>query len=127
MKKKKLITLPKLKKKAWKLISIYVRYGGKGSALELQQCYTCFTWHDPKEMDCGHYIHGKLDFDLRNLKPQCKKCNNKAWGGGRLDIYAERLIKENGIDWLVTLRKDAQIKGNYYTRIELNEILERFK
>lgn len=126
--RKKLISLPKLKDKAWKLISIHVRYGGKGiNHFELQQCYTCPAWHDPREMDCGHYIHGKLDYDLRNLKPQCKKCNNKAWGGGKLDVYAERLIREYGLEWVEKLRKDAQEKGNYYTRLELNEIIEKYK
>lgn len=124
--KKKLILLPKLKKKAWKLISIYVR--SKGASEEWQECFTCYRTFDWRtEMDCGHYIHGKLDFDLRNLKPQCKKCNNKAWGGGRLDVYAERLIKENGLEWLTQLRKDGQIKGNYYTRLELNEVIKRYE
>lgn len=120
---KKLITLPKLKKKVWKLISKHIRYKGANS-FGMQQCYTCTKWFEPKDMDCGHYIHNKLDFDERNLKPQCVRCNK--WLHGNLNNYAKRLILENGAEWLEQLERDAIAKGNKYTRIELNELLNKY-
>src|SRR3990167_4887339 len=118
---KKLIKLPKLKKKVWKVISRYIRYKGVNS-FGLQQCFTCLKWLEPKDMDCGHYLHGKLDFDERNLKPQCSRCNR--WLHGNLGKYSKRLVIENGIEWVNQLEKDAQEKGNSYKRLELETIMQ---
>lgn len=123
-KTKRLISLPKLKQKAWKLISLYVRQ--KGARGEYNQCYTCYEWKNWKyEIDCGHYLHGKLDYDLDNLKPQCVHCNH--FKSGNLGAYAEHLIRDYGQDWVDQLRGKAQLKGNYYTRQELNEIIKKYE
>lgn len=124
--RQKLVPLKKLKKEAWRLTSIY----GRSKDADWRgyvSCYTCGVSKHWRQMDCGHYIHGHLDYDMRNLKPQCRNCNNKLWGGGRLDRYAEHLIKDYGVDWLTKLRKDAQTKGNNYSRHELDAIIRRLK
>ena len=92
--KKHIKSLKVLKDEAWAKISVYVRsLGAKG---EWNQCYTCLCWFKWKtQMDCGHYIHNRLDYELNNLKPQCKRCNK--WLHGNLAIYGERLIEEIGI------------------------------
>jgi hypothetical protein len=77
-----------------------------------------------KKSQCGHYLHNKLDFDLRNLKPKCLRCNY--FLSGNLGIYGERLVKDYGQDWIDQLRAKAQVKGNYYTRQELNEIIKKY-
>jgi hypothetical protein len=122
----KKITLKSLKTKAWALMSEWIRrkdadYRG------YTECYTCGVVKPWKEMDCGHFQHNKLDFDERNLKPQCTYCNNKLWGGGRLDKYALRLIDEYGRDWVDKLVKDSIEKGNYYNMTEMKLIIEDLK
>ena len=121
MERKKLITLPKLKKKAWKLVSLYVRAGNQDV---YNFCYTCNEPNFIKHLDCEHFIHNKLDFDLDNLKPQCSRCNR--WLHGNLGIYAQRLIKENGEEWLERLYAKARLKGNNYSRQEINQIIEKY-
>ena len=124
MKPKKIISLPKLKKKAWTLISLWVR--SNGSKNEFNQCYTCLKWFDWKyDMNAGHYIHNKLDFDLNNLKPQCIQCNH--YKSGNLGVYGERLIRENSPIWLEQLRAKAQIKGNNYSREEVEAVINKYK
>lgn len=49
-----------------------------------------------KGMNAGHFKHGVLDFDEMNIHCQCVKCNK--WNSGELDIYAEHLIRDYGLD-----------------------------
>ena len=88
----------------WKLMSKAVRLKGADSN-GFNSCYTCGVVKHYKELQAGHYKHGRLDFDFRNLKPQCVKCNH--FHSGRLDVYAEKLIKEYGVKWLDKLVQDA--------------------
>lgn len=91
--------------KCWKLMSLIVR-AGEADKDGRVTCFTCnrrFHW---TEMDCGHFWHDRLDFDKRNLKPQCVYCNQHLYGN--LGNYAERLIEENGMEWYRQLRHDAQ-------------------
>jgi len=70
-------------------------------------------------MQAGHFIHGKLDFDERNIRVQCVKCN--MYLSGNLGAYAERLIRENGLEWIEQLRNDAG-KHTVYKEQELKEL-----
>lgn len=108
-------------KKAWKLWSEYVRCVSRPE-VKTVYCFTCSKPMNPKEAHAGHFHHNKLDFDWRNVHPQCPGCNT--YKHGNLAIYAERLIEE-GID-LKQLRRDAEIKGNAYSIKELHEIIEKF-
>lgn len=90
--------------KCWKLMSLIVRY--RGSRHGTNNCYTCNVHLPITELQAGHHFHDKLDFDFRNLRPQCQRCNK--YLHGNLGIYAERLIDENGKDWYKQLRHDAQ-------------------
>lgn len=112
--------LKTLHAKAWKLMSEYVRSKDRDS-LDFITCYTCPKYAHWREFHCGHHFHGKLDYDERNLRPQCVTCNK--WKHGNLHIYAERLIKENGMDWYSQLRRDStNIKK--YTEQELKDIIK---
>lgn len=112
--------IKQLKKDAWKYTSIYVRSKDADFA-GYQECYTCRQMKLWKEMDCGHYMHGKGDLELDNLKPQCVKCNK--YLEGNLGLYAERLIEEYGLAWLQQLRYNVEKRGNLYTKEELIEII----
>ena len=116
-------SLKHLKKEAWKLISVHVR-SKDADWRGYVRCYTCPHFSHWRDLDCGHFIHSKLDYDLRNLKPQCARCNR--YLHGNLGVYAERLIVENGMPWLQQLKKDSQ-KGNNYSRQELYAIITKYK
>lgn len=105
-----------LHRKCWKLMSFIVR---KSAADEygMVSCYTCPKRDHYKKMDAGHYWHDSLDFDRRNLKPQCDPCNRKK--SGNLSKYSVRLIKENGLDWFMQLERDAA-KSIYKTQDLIN-------
>ena len=116
-----------LKKKlhgiAWRLMSEWVRRKDANPD-GFNECYTCDTPLHYKQLQAGHFKHGRLDFDERNLKPQCAQCNK--YYSGRLDVYAERLIKDNGLFWFDRLVADAwQHKG--YSVEDLKKIIEDLK
>jgi len=113
----------RLFKKAWKVFSEYVRNPpNRYNPVGVVHCYTCETMMNSNCAHAGHFIHGRLDFDERNVHPQCVKCNT--FLHGNLGVYAERLIEE-GID-LKKLRRDAEEKGNAYSIAELKEIIAKF-
>ncbi len=59
-------------------------------------CYTCGVIDLWNNMDCGHYISRKfigLRWDERNLRPQCKKCNQ--FLDGNINIYESNLELES--------------------------------
>lgn len=120
---KKQIKIKTLKLRLWKPVSYYVRYS-QADFRGYVKCYTCGKLILAKEANASHFIHNKLDFDLRNLKPCCTGCN--LFKHGNLGIYARKLIEENGIDWVKQLEHDAILKGNDYSREELLILLEKF-
>lgn len=113
----------KLHGKAWKLISEIVRRDGVNLD-GYGECYTCGNIIHWKEANAGHFKHDRLDFDFRNLKRQCIKCNQHY--SGRLDIYAEKLINENGLEWFNQLCRDAN-DYNKYDSTRLKEIIKELE
>ena len=116
-------TRKQLMKTAWKLMSEWIR---RKDANEdgFVECYTCDAIKHYKEMNAGHYKHDRLDLDERNLKVQCIKCNHH--NSGELDVYAENLIREFGLEWFNQLVRDA---GAYqkYTIPEIAAIIRDLK
>lgn len=117
-------TTKSLKTKLWKLVSEYVRKS-EADWRGLTECYTCGARKPWTEMNAGHFKHNTLDFDLRNLKPQCPQCN--LFKHGKLDVYGVRLVKEHGLAWVKKLEKDSIEKGNNYSLEELQKLLITFK
>lgn len=107
--------LKRWKAKCWKLTSEFVRRSG-ADWRGMVKCYTCDALLPWKESHCGHHFHGKLDYDLRNLRVQDAACNT--YRGGMLNVYARKLIEENGMDWYKKLELDA----NTHTGYTLEEI-----
>jgi len=123
-KKIKHISLKSLRKKAWALVSEYVR---RSAANEhgIVLCFTCGKPHMWTDMDCGHYIHKDcLDYDLVNLHPQCGYCNRRLHGNR--GIYAERLIAEYGEATISELRVRSE-KVKKFNITELEEIIGKYK
>jgi len=116
-------TLKSLKRKAWELQSQLVRRRSadwRGYA----ECYTCRAVKMWKELHCGHYIHGKGNHNEKNLKPQCNKCNT--YLGGNLGKYAERLISEEGEDFVKELRREIESEKPR-TMQDYRELIEDLK
>lgn len=113
----------KLHAKAWTLMSQVVRLTG-ANLDGYTECYTCGAVKHYKELDAGHYKHGKLDFDFRNIHKQCTTCNK--YYSGKLDVYAEKLIAIYGLEWLNQLVRDAWSHQGYSVD-DLRLIIEDLK
>lgn len=120
---KKLPTLKRAKVRAWDAISLYVRQVDADPEGYVK-CFTCSTTKHWKELDAGHFIHNKLDYDLDNLKPQCFSCNRKK--SGNLAIYLERLLELCGHEVVEELMRKKNIVTNY-TVTDLLAIEEKYK
>jgi hypothetical protein len=111
-------TRKSLHKKLWDKQSLEMRKG-QADFQDYVECFTCRKSVPYKEANVGHFWHNKLDFDKRNLKVQCVKCNH--YLRGNLIKYSLRLIEENGLEWVKQLEIDAhQHKG--YTFKDLKEM-----
>lgn len=85
-------------------------------------CYTCNWTGNWKEADCGHYISRSimaLRWDLRNLRPQCKKCNQHLYGN--IEVFATNLEKET--KGIVELLLEESREPKKWDRSELKEML----
>jgi hypothetical protein len=122
MKKKSSNAYPKIKDKAWKAFSLYIRLS-ESDKNGIVECYTCGTKLHYKDAQAGHYHHGRLDFDERNVHCQCIRCNH--FKSGNLGAYAERLTKELGIDGMDKLRLDAN-QNQKYEKSWLKEMTEQW-
>lgn len=117
-----------IKDKAWNTFSIWIRTRDK-------KCYTCpqSYWDEQlgewtiKGLEAGHFKHNVLDFDEMNIHAQCKKCNK--YYSGKLDIYAENLIRDYGLDKFNDLcnRSKLALKGEIKSPEEYKAIIEKYK
>ncbi|MEK6878840.1 MAG: recombination protein NinG [Nanoarchaeota archaeon] len=115
MKKKKTINsaklMKKLKNKAWKLMSLWVRKRDK----------FCFTCNGPVQQ-AGHWKHGVCDYEDWNIHGQCIKCNYFNSGAGT--TYTLRMIDLYGLEKVKEYERIAAQKKGYKYRIEeLNNII----
>jgi len=74
----------------------------------------------------GHWIHDKIDFDPRNVHPQCRNCNYK-YNKNVNAAYAVYMARTYGHEEMEQIRKEAYLKGNSYSRQELEDLITRYK
>lgn len=125
--RKKLIKLPKLHKRVWREFSIYIRSSAADES-GVVQCVTCpnrFVWNSG-QIQAGHWMHGRLDFDERNVHPQCVTCNYH-WNTKVSVAYAIFMSKTYGVEVMEELQLLANTHGNRYSRDELNELLATYR
>src|SRR3990167_9509270 len=85
--------IARLKDKAWDVVSKFTRQrdcdeNGYGN------CVTCGKWIHWTEGDAGHFLSGRMNgilFDVRGIHLQCKPCN----GGFRNQKYSKDEVAEN--------------------------------
>jgi hypothetical protein len=115
-----------LKQKAWKLVSEYVRRkdadeGGTAA------CYTCGVLAHWKDLHAGHAIPGRHNavlFDVDIIRPQCPRDN--LFLGGRYEIFAAKLIRENGLEWFEKKLSDAR-KVTKFSRADIEDLIALYK
>ena len=118
-------TIPKLKKKAWKLLSKLIRlqYSKSGCV----KCYTCGKLMEVREAQAGHGLSGRgnsILFDREIIRPQCVSCN--IFKRGNYDVFHAKLIKENSVKWYEEkLKQKRQTKQ--FTRQELHKLIDGYK
>ena len=112
----------KLHAKAWELQKQWLRKRDKNFQ-DLVECYCCGKLIPEKETHQMHRYHGKLDFDLRNIKLGCAGCNT--YHHGNLGKYERRLIEDLGIEGAKRLESDASQHGGYSIE-ELKSIIGKY-
>lgn len=123
----KLPSLPKLRKKLWKIFSLYIR---KRDADEngMVNCISCGKWLHFKEGDAGHYHPQSLGlqtvFVEKNVHFQCTWCNH-ALQSNQVE-YAKALVKRYGEGILEELEplKHGSLK---LSRVEYMELIEKYR
>ena len=81
LRKKSNLTISKLKAKAWKLFSIYIRLRdclATTGTLTKGRCVTCSKVFPFKSLQAGHYLPGRgnaILFDETQTYAQCFRCN----------------------------------------------------
>lgn len=118
-------TLKGLKAKAWALCSIYVRLRDSDE-YGYGKCVTCpenVPLRHYKEVDAGHYIHGKnkpTGYMEENINYQCTTCNyyKRAEASRAYDIF---MLNKYGQEWVDNLRSLSKkfVKQNKDYYIEL--------
>lgn len=91
-----------LKKKLWKIFSLYIRTRDNFT------CFTCGKKADGAGMHAGHFITGatcptELYFNVMNVHAQCYHCNINL--SGNWVIYEQKMVDRYGIDEVYKLKQ----------------------
>lgn len=129
LKKKKPVSISKLKSKLWDECKRLVR-AKYINDLGYWNCFTCDRLIDePAKAQTGHFLPSStcgayLRYDLRNLRIQCYNCNINQGGAGA--EYYRRLVEEKGQDYVDQLFKDkhVSIKADVWW---YQEMIEKYK
>lgn len=117
-----------LKKKAWRLYSLLVRWRSRDSR-DRCKCVTCGVkkpWRG-HGIQAGHFVrrnYSKVFLDDRNVHPQCYQCNVTRYG--EQFKYGEFLRKKYGPDMPEELIRLGH-EGYQFTSLELTSIIEDYK
>jgi len=126
MKKIKHPSVAKLKKKAWKVFSEYIR---RKSADKdgMSECVTCGTKSHWKKLQAGHFIPGRsaeVLFDEDGVNPQCYVCNCIL--GGNWTAYYLLLRARHGREFVERMIESRTRTGKW-TVESLEEIHMKYK
>jgi hypothetical protein len=126
IKKKKVVSLGKLKKKVWALCSKYIRLK-YADEYGREKCTTCNEVKHWKEMQAGHFAPGRNNailFDHRGIHPQCYACN--ICKHGNLIEYYDFMLKTYGQEIVDDLKR-LQHTSKQFTLQELLDLEEFYK
>lgn len=126
-KKKRLKSLPSLRKKLWKIFSEYIRRRDADDN-GIVKCISCPQIKHYKEMDAGHYHPQSLGLQVvfveKNVHAQCTYCNH-ALQGNQVE-YSKALIKRYGEGILEELEniKNSSLK---LSRSDYEEMIQKYQ
>lgn len=118
----KKVSLSKLKKKAWKILSNYTRIMASNPD-GFADCVSCGTPYEWKRLHAGHFVSGRqgwILFEEGNVHPQCYRCNillKGNWPG-----YYKFMLTKYGIEKIASLLK---LKEKEMTSTEMRTECER--
>lgn len=121
MKTKKL-SVTKLHKKLWPLVSQYIRLKAASEGQEV--CFTCGIQKPWKELQAGHFVSRRFKstlYEEMNLKPQCLNCN--VFLHGNLLVYRRKLDALYGPEAVENLEQRAH-QTKKWTTFDLLELIE---
>jgi len=122
---KKSLTITQLKKRTWKIFSLYIRLKD-ADALGYNYCYTCGVRLPYKELEAGHGIGTRTNailFDEELVKPQCRQCNIYKYGN--YDVFHLKLIEKHGLGWFKTKLK-LRDQSKQFMAEELNKLYDYY-
>jgi hypothetical protein len=140
-KRKKLLPIPKLVKKADKVFSQYIRLRDadtyvqdeEGMSYRAGKCVTCprvVAAEGKLTGDCGHFIKRgcKLTrFHPQNAGLQCGQCNHYRGGEeGKFAVYILDTYGRESLDELMRLREEYRRTSYKWKRDELNGIIDLY-
>lgn len=124
-----------LKKKAWTLFSLYIRWKHTDK-LGVCKCVTCGFQGEPKDLQAGHFVDSRNNtvlFDEQLVHPQCYRCNVKLKGNKikyakfMQERYGYSLAQLDQLDDLKFRQRKLYKKDFEDLITELEEKLERVK
>lgn len=109
--------VPKLKRKLWKVFSLWIKTRDKFT------CFTCGRKGEGQGMHCGHYIPKSicgpgLYFHELNNHAQCFNCNINLGGYGAMyDINMTKKYGQEEVDKLWKIKADMSLQWDWRTLV----------
>lgn len=126
MPKTKKPNLKKLREKAWKAFSIYIRKK-YADINENCKCVTCGTVKYWKEMQAGHFIDGRTNsilFDERGVFPQCYRCNCML-SGNKIEYF--RFMQDYHGDEVIDELRALRLQTKEYSAQDYLDLIKKYK
>lgn len=125
-KKAKKVSLSAAKKKAWAVVSRWVRL--KDSKDGYCTCVTCGWTGEVSSMQAGHWIPkaqgSAIYFEITNIHPQCYRCNINLGGNG--PEYYSYMLQTYGQEELDRLKALAKTSVKFTVK-DYQEIEAKYK
>lgn len=123
--KTKKLTVSKIKAKAWKAFSEFIRK--RDTCYLGTECFTCGKYYPMKSMQAGHFQPGRFPiflFDCRQVHSQCYRCNINL--KGNWPRYYEHMVQEYGEK---EVKEMIAQKNNFkqWKVYELEDIYKKYK
>jgi len=123
-------TIKKLKDRAWKVFSLYIRLRDciktTGSRLR-GECITCDATLPIEDLQAGHFIPGRHNANLfseKGVNAQCRRCN--LFLGGNPLVYRRAIVEMYGDGYDEILEEEARVIKKLNTQ-ELKDIINIYK